>query len=118
MCSLVPDAPIAGSVLGLTAGYRVVLCGSGASTTAPERAIFASSALVVVAHRQCGLRVRRGRDDRCSLCDESALALLRAVTTTTAFPLPLAPFGICVEVALEVRTPRLAAHVAAAVVVR
>jgi hypothetical protein len=32
---------IAGSVLGLTAGFGVVLCGSGANVTSPEWAICA-----------------------------------------------------------------------------
>ena len=37
------DTQIAGSVLRLTAGCRVVLYGSGPSTTAPERAFGAGA---------------------------------------------------------------------------
>jgi hypothetical protein len=46
-------AQIAGSVLRLTTGCRVVLCGSGASTASPERAICAD---VRVRPCPCGCR--------------------------------------------------------------
>jgi hypothetical protein len=55
------DAQIAGSVLQLTAGCRVVLCGSGPSTTAPERAIGCGERRETPAH-DCDAR----RADRCA----------------------------------------------------
>src|SRR5262249_45771011 len=67
---LVLSTQNAGSVLGLTAWCRVVLCGSGASTASPERAICADA--THIESRDSERRIKRREDNARDCVSRSA----------------------------------------------